>query len=214
MKKLFPLIATLLLISCSSNQNPTFPQPDTMALQSAAATYETEDVICDVDLSERPWLTGVGKHQGELKWLEVQIIYKHPEFLTSENYAGYYLGSEISYEIRLRNLGPKTYKHLTLAAIQEYHETGSWLATWLPNTPTLYATKDVALPGESTQQWDDIELKPRSEMVLKDTYTVPMTTCPGLTQTHLIIQHTNNANKTSAVIYYNPEAAIYCPPAP
>jgi len=46
------------------------------------------------------------------------------------------------------------------------------------------------------------------------TYTPPLATCDGLDQVHLIIQHTNNGALHAATMYYNPEAALYCPPPP
>jgi hypothetical protein len=70
------------------------------------------------------------------------------------------------------------------------------------------------MPGASTEVWEDIDLGPKSEVVLEDTYTPPLATCDGLDQTHLVVQHGNNGRPLAAAIYCNPEAGVFCPPPP
>jgi len=68
------------------------------------------------------------------------------------------------------------------------------------------------LPGDSKQVWRDISLGPNQKIALIGRYNVPLATCDGLDQTHVIIQHTNKGKVEAAIMYYEPECGIFCPP--
>jgi len=168
----------------------------------------------DTSQSAPAHIPGIGEHAGELKNLEVRIIFKQPYFYTETGLAGYYIGLPMNYEIRIKNTGNRTFKHLDIAAIQEYHESLTCDRWWYPYPQEVTVAKGEAMPGDSMQYWRDVEIGPGGEKVLEGRYTAPMETCSGLDQVHLIIQHTNNGALHAATMYYNPEAAVYCPPPP
>lgn len=151
-----------------------------------------------------------GEHKGELKNLDVEVVYTNPYFYTADGLAGYYIGMPMTYELHIKNTGKRTFKHLDITAIQEYHESG----TCYRYTGEITYVKGDAMPGYTTQSWSDLTLEKGEGIVLKGGYVPPITTCDGLDQTHVTIKHTNNGNDEAAVIYFDPEAGIYCPPPP
>lgn len=151
-----------------------------------------------------------GKHIGELKHLEIEVVYTDPYFYTDDGYAGYYIGLPMTYELRIKNTGKRTFKHLDITAIHEYHESG----TCYRYSEGITYSKGDPLPGDTTQKWSDVTLRGGDEIILEGRYVPPMATCDGLDQTHVIIKHSNNGKEEAAVIYFEPEAGVYCPPPP
>ncbi|MEE8167397.1 MAG: hypothetical protein V3T58_00815 [Candidatus Hydrothermarchaeales archaeon] len=155
-----------------------------------------------------------GKHLGELKNLEISVVYTDPYFYTEEGLAGYYISLPMTYEIHIKNNGKSTFKHLDITAIHEYYESGTCDRWWYPYPREVTYAKGEPLPGDATEVWEDITLERGEEIVLKDSYIPTLATCDGLDQTHLIIKHTNKGRETAAVMYYEPEAGVFCPPPP
>ncbi|MEE8403104.1 MAG: hypothetical protein V3R93_05045 [Candidatus Hydrothermarchaeaceae archaeon] len=151
-----------------------------------------------------------GKHTGELKNLDIEVVYTNPYFYTADGLAGYYIGLPMTYELHIKNTGKRTFKRLDVTAIQEYHESGICYR-YAEEIP--YAKGD-AMPGDTTQSWSGITLRGGEEIVLSGGYVPPITTCDGLDQTHMIIKHTNNGQAEAAVMYFEPEAGVFCPPPP
>ncbi|MBU2560473.1 hypothetical protein KKA03_06215 [archaeon] len=151
-----------------------------------------------------------GNHTGELRNLEIEVVYTNPYFYTDDGYAGYYIGLPMTYELRIKNTGKRTFMHLDITAIQEYHESG----TCYRYGEGIAYSKGDPMPGETTEKWSDVTLRKGEEIVLRGGYVPPYATCDGLDQTHVIIKHSNNGNEEAAVMYFNPEAGIYCPPPP
>ncbi len=221
MKKIVMLMLVVTaVVFTGCGQSPTAPKPSgtstDFSTQGQTVILENGAVESDVDLSPNGHddVKGIGKHQGELKWLDVKIIYLDPQFYTEKGLAGYYIGQPMAFEVHIKNLGPRTFKHLDITAIQEYYESGVCDRWWYPYPQSVTYNKGQALPGDSTQLWQDIEIGPHSEKVLQATFVSPMESCAGLDQTHLIIAHTNQGRELAAAMYYNPEAAVYCPPRP
>ncbi|MCE5301402.1 MAG: hypothetical protein LLG37_11105 [Spirochaetia bacterium] len=181
-------------------------------------TYSTDSsdgsVDWDVTTQTAGHIQGIGEHAGELKWLDIDIIFQSPYFYTAEGYAGYYIGLPMNYEIHITNMGNRKYEHLDVAAVQEYYETGTCDRWWYPDPQIVDYTKGEAMPGDSMMYWRDVSVSAGEELVLKGTYTAPLATCSGLDRIALAIQHTNNGATHAATMYYNPEAAVYCPPPP
>jgi hypothetical protein len=151
-----------------------------------------------------------GKHAGELKNLEIEVVYTNPYFYTGDGLAGYYIGLPMTYELHIKNTGKRTFKHLDITVIQEYHESG---ICYRYGEGIKYA-KGGPMPGETTQKWSDITLRGGEKIVLEGGYVPPMATCDGLDQTHVIIKHRNNGQEEAAVIYFDHEAGVFCPSAP
>jgi len=153
-----------------------------------------------------------GEHTGELKNLNIRVVYTRPYFYTPEGLAGYYIGMPMTYEVYIENKSPRTYNHLDVTAIQEYYESGRCTRAWYPYPENVTYSKGEPLPGNSKQVWPDISLGPNQKIVLSGRYDVPLATCDGLDQTHVIIQHTNMGKVDASIIYYEPECGIFCPP--
>lgn len=154
-----------------------------------------------------------GEHKGELKNLSIKVVYTNPYFYTPEGLAGYYIGLPMTYEVHITNNGRRTYKHLDVTAIQEYYESGTCNRFWYPYPQYVTYTKGEPLPGFSEQVWPDISLGANQKIVLSARYNVPLAVCSGLDQTHVIIQHTNRGRVEAAIMYYEPECGVFCPPA-
>ncbi len=154
-----------------------------------------------------------GKHKGELKNLSIKVVYTNPYFYTAGGLAGYYIGMPMTYEVQIANNSPRSYKHLNVTAIQEYYHSGSCNRTWYPYPQNVTYSKGQPLPGASEEVWQDISLGPNQKIILRDRYDVPLATCDGLDQTHIIIQHTNQGKVEASIIYYEPECGVFCPPA-
>ena len=153
-----------------------------------------------------------GKHTGELKNLSIKVVYTNPYFYTSEGLAGYYIGMPMTYEAHIANNSPRTYKHLDVIAMQEYYESGTCNRAWYPHPQYVTYSKGEPLPGDSKRVWRDVSLGPNQKIALLGRYDVPLATCDGLDQTHVIIQHTNKGKVEAAIIYYEPELGVFCPP--
>ncbi|HUW23725.1 MAG TPA: hypothetical protein VMW39_06825 [bacterium] len=155
-----------------------------------------------------------GKHAGELKNLSIKVVYTDPYFYTPEGLAGYYIGLPMTYEVHITNNSRRTYKHLDVIAIQEYYESGTCDRFWHPYPQYVTYRKGEPLPDDSKQVWQNISLGPNQKIVLSGGYTPPLATCDGLDQTHVIIQHTNRGKVEAAIMYYEPECGVFCPPPP
>jgi len=153
-----------------------------------------------------------GKHVGELKNLRIKVVYTNPYFYTREGLAGYYIGMPMTYGVQIENNSNRTYEHLDVTAIQEYYHSGTCNRTWYPYPLYVSYSKGQPLPGDSKQVWRDIRLGPNQKIFLQDRYDVPLAVCDGLDQTHVIIQHTNKGKVEAAIIYYEPECGVFCPP--
>lgn len=236
------LLLVFSFFGCETGDNPTAPSKDELGQSSdpqpvpeeisealeeqdgeginTEYMYETTegegDVVWNVDTSQSApsHIPGIGEHAGELKFLDIDIIFKDPYFYTEEGYAGYYIGLPMNYEIKIKNTGNRAYKHLDVVSIQEYYETGTCDRWWYPYPREAEYAKGSPLPGDSMQYWRNVEIGKNETITLKGEYTAPYSTCAGLDQIHLIIQHTNNGALHAATMYYNPEAAVYCPPPP
>jgi hypothetical protein len=207
------LVLGLSVLSGCGNNNPTAPQP-----QVASTTLSTQcgtQPRGHVDL-HRNWhrtLRG-GRHVGELKALEVEIAYLNPRYLTPEGYPAYFIADQMNFEVRVKNTSHRIFRHLDITGIQEYHESGICDRWWYPYPEQVAYTQGEALPGDSTTHWENVEIRPNSEIVLTGSYTSTPAICTGLDQTHVIIQHTNSCRGRDEAIYNNPQAALFCPPAP
>ena len=153
-----------------------------------------------------------GEHKGELKNLDIKVIYTYPYFYTAQGLAGYYIGRPMTYEVHIANNSQRTFNHLDVTAIQEYYELGTCNRTWYPYPESVTYSKGQQLPGNSKQVWRDVSLGPNQKVVLSGSYDVPLATCDGLDQTHVIIQHTNEGKVEASIIYYEPECGVFCPP--
>jgi len=153
-----------------------------------------------------------GKHIGELKGLSIKVVYTNPYFYTPEGLAGYYIGMPMTYEVHIANNSHRTYNHLDIIAIQEYYQSGTCNRTWYPYPQHVTYSKGEPLPGDSKQVWWDISLAPNQKIALIGRYNVPLATCDGLDQTHVIIKHTNKGRVEAAIMYYEPECGVFCPP--
>jgi len=168
--------------------------------------HDTFTKICHVQCT--------GEHCEELKCLDVNIVMEDPYFYTSDNYPGYYIGDPVNFEVEITNTGCKEFKHLDVVTVQEYHDSGICDRWWDPNPEFVTITAGEALPGDPTTIWKDVTLKPNQEVVLNGTYTPPISTCSGLDQVSLAITYDSNCMHGKHTLYYNPQAAIYCPPPP
>lgn len=238
---LFSMTFILAMSVCDTGTNPTAPAKEELGASSnpqpvpeviseaiienggegintgyVYTTTTSGDVVWTVDTSKSApvHMQGIGEHAGELKWLDIDIVFKNPYFLTPEGYAGYYIGLPMNFEVHITNSGNRNYEHLDIAAIQEYYETGVCDRWWYPDPQIVAYSKGEAMPGDSMTWWRDISVGANEEVVLNGTYTAPLQTCAGLDQVHLAIQHTNKGALHAATMYYNPEAAVYCPPPP
>lgn len=244
MKKSILLFFSIILIfafyGCDESKNPTAPSKEELGASPspqpvpsviADAITENGNILINtehvystdpsdgsvdwlVDTSVAGHIPGIGEHSGELQWLDIKIIFTKPYFYTSEGLAGYYIGLPVNFEIQITNTGNRNYEHLDIVAIHEYYESKDCNRWWYPYPQEVSVSKGEPLPGNSMQYWRDIQIGKGEKIVLQGTYTPPLATCDGLDQIHLIIQHTNNGALHAATMYYNPEAAVYCPPPP
>ena len=137
-------------------------------------------------------------------------MYTNPYFHTADGLAGYYIGLPMTYELHITNTGKRTFRHLDVTAIQEYHESG----TCYRYSEEIRYSKGDPMPGDTTQSWSDLTLRGGEGIILEGGYVPPITTCEGLDQTHVTIRHTNNGNEMAATIYFEQEAGVFCPPSP
>ena len=136
-------------------------------------------------------------------------MYTNPYFYTADRLAGYYIGLPMTYELHITNTGKRTFRHLDVTAIQEYHESG----TCYRYSEIRYSKGDP-MPGYTTELWEDVALERGEKAIFKGGYVPPYTTCDGLDQTHVTIKHTNNGKAEAATIYFEQEAGVFCPPSP
>lgn len=147
-------------------------------------------------------------------WLQVEIKYLQPTFLTAEGYPGYYINTPLTYEVHLKNTSCNTQHCLRVTAVQEYYESGTCNRWWLPDPSPITFTKGTALPGASRQVWKNVTLRPCQEVVLTATFTAPLETCTGLDQTHLLVQTPGRCGQQAATLYDDAEAGVFCPAPP
>jgi len=157
---------------------------------------------------------GYGKHLGELKQIQVWVVYTNFFYRDAQGYPVYYIGAPMSCEIHLKNTGNRTFNRLDVSCQHQYYESGVCDRWWWPYPRTVSYSKGEPLPGDSCKTWAELSLGPGEEISLPMTYTPPYETCDGLDQTCVILKHTNKGGETSAVFYYNPECGVFCPPPP
>lgn len=154
-----------------------------------------------------------GKHTGELKDLEIKIVYKGYRGM-EHGIPVYYITDTMRFEVQLINKSARTFEHLDIIVIQEYHESGICDRWWYPYPRYVTYTKGQPLPGNSTSAWSDITLRGNQSITLNGLYYIPLPCCKGIDQTHVIIKHKNQGNVVGAIMYENPEHALFCPPEP
>lgn len=154
-----------------------------------------------------------GKHKGELKNLNIKVVYTNPYFHTPDGYAGYYISLPMTYEVHIENMSPRTYNHIDISARHEYYENKTCDRWWYPYPRTVTVSKGQPMPGNSTQSWDNLIIRGNETKILRGSYTAPMETCDGLDQTRIIIKHTNQG-KVIAAEFLNKVLGVYCPPPP
>jgi hypothetical protein len=146
---------------------------------------------------------GYGNHAGELKDLQIEIVYLNPKGYSPLGHSVYYINELMEYEVRVTNVSNRTFSCLMFSAQHQYYETvGS-------------VTKGQPMDGASTCNWDGVELNPHTMVVLKGSYFPPLSTQPGIDQTGLLIKHCNDPGHESehaALMYYNPEQGVFDPP--
>jgi len=156
---------------------------------------------------------GAGKHVGELKNLNIKVVYTNPMSYDAQGRAVYYIGGAMSYEVHLINMSPRTFQHLDITAVQEYHESGTCDRWWYPHPRTVSYSKGQQMPGDSKDVWRGVTLRGNETKVLQGGYTVPLRTCDGLDQTHVVIKHSNKG-RTEAAEFFDDVIGVYCPPPP
>jgi len=157
---------------------------------------------------------GYGNHVGELKQLDIKVVYTNFFYRDGQGYAVYYIGGPMSCEIHVRNTGNRTFNRLDITAQHQYYESGVCDRWWYQNPRTVAFQKGQPLPGDTRRTWTELSLGPGEELVLSMTYSVPLETCDGLDQTCVSIKHTNNGGEMSALFYYNSDCGVFCPPPP
>jgi hypothetical protein len=158
---------------------------------------------------------GYGEHNGEMEDLKIELVYINPMGYNATGHSVYYIGLNMDYEIHLTNLGSRTFNCLMVSAQHQYYDNGVCSCEWwgAGNYPVNY-TKGEPMPGESTNNWDGVELPPHSMVVLKGGYLSPIQTAAGLDQTAVLIKHCNTPGHESehaALMYYNPEQGVFDP---
>jgi hypothetical protein len=176
-----------------------------------------------------------GKHIGDARPLEIEIVYLNPPgTLTIDEtgetyyfpvwdftwhvdreyeeqyygtYAIYFIGQTLEFEIRIRNTYNRTYRNLKVVAIQEYHLAPG----------TEYGER---MPGDSVDEWFIERLGPGEEVVLRGEHYAGPSTVPGLNQTHVQVFHWSNdqgrggdGEGPGRLFWDDPEAGVYCPPS-
>lgn len=154
-----------------------------------------------------------GKHTGELKGLEIKLIYTGYRYIV-DGIPVYYITDTMRFEVQLINISERKFQHLDITVIQEYHESGICDRWWYPYPRYVEYTKGERLPGNSTSAWSDITLRSNQSITLKGLYYIPLPCCKGIDQTHVIIEHMNEGTTVAAIMYENPEHALFCPPEP
>lgn len=155
-----------------------------------------------------------GKHIGELKQLQISVVYTNFFYRDAQGYPVYYIGAPMSCEIHIKNTGSRIFNRLTITAQHQYYESGKCDRWWYPYPRNVTYSKGEVLPGDSSKTWTGISLIQNAEITLTMTYVPPLATCDGLDQTCVSIKHTNEGGETSALFYYNPECGVFCPPPP
>jgi hypothetical protein len=159
---------------------------------------------------------GYGSHNGELNDLKIELVYLDPKGYNQTGHSVYYIGQEMDYEIRLTNLGNRTFNCLDVSSQQQYYDNGTCQCWWWgPNQAPVSYTKGEPMPGDSTNNWNGVQLPPHSMVVLKGGYLSPNQTASGLDQTAVLIKHCNTPGQNSehdALMYYNPEQGVFDPP--
>lgn len=187
-----------------------------------------------------PAAGGAGKHIGEARPLEIEVVYLDaPGILTIDErgatyyfprwnytylaggsydpqsfgvYPVYFIGQPIKFEVHIKNLSNRTYRNLKVVATQEYHLAEG-------------AEDGQLMPGDSVEEWLVEKIGPEEKIVLRGVAVPGWGTLPGLNQTHVQIFHWLNQARAplEAVVRGGsapgrlfkdePEAGLYCPPA-
>jgi len=169
-------------------------------------------------------------HKGEKVSLEYSIEYLHPlgetitgatgltflpfaggfAFLATllpERYFGsyplYFSGGTMEYRVYITNLGPRTFKNLSVTAVQEYLN------------PSGEAGDEID-PGVK-DTWFVETLGSEETVVLSGDFVIPLIGISGLDQTHLVIRHKPQRSRGDGkgqIIIDDPQAGIWCPLVP
>ncbi len=148
---------------------------------------DMDDVIpddgtaCD-DLSELP--------------LQISVRYLNPTAGYYQGYPNYYMGTNATYQVVLKNMSDEVLHHIEIAALFEYYPNGQILA------------------GDPIQVWNEVTIPPNGTLILDDTYFLDYANVPTWFQTHVIVRRFNGACIDGATVFDNPSLGIIYDPLP
>lgn len=186
--------------------------------QSSVGTPDWDYNDCVIEVQMAPAL-----FQDLSEYLTVNIDYLDHHGLNEDGYAIYYIGETMKFRV---NILPKSAHELFVGkkyvvyATHEYFTDITCDRWWYPSPPRpanepqqISVRKGDPLPGDSTQFWKDVVFTPGIPVALDGTHTSTLATCAGNDQTHLMIVSEDDQGQIELMIYDNPEAGVFDPPA-
>ncbi len=207
------LVSAIGLFGCSNIEKITKPEDFEKQVIEEVGNV-SKSVESSNALSKSIDVKGIGR------FLDVSIQYLNPAAYNEENIPVYLINCPLNYEFSINNNIPakhniRPFQNLEITVIKEYGESGTCNRYWYPYPLVVDFTKGQTLPGNSVQVWENINLVPGETKVLTDSYAIPLETCSGLGQTHIIIKQRGEGNSSvERVIYDKSEAGEFYLKAP
>lgn len=179
--------------------------------------WDFNDVVVDVSIGQ-PQVVDLSAH------FEIAVDYLDHHGLNYEGYPIYFIGETMKYKIRLKVKNNSDYftgKKFRVYAVHEYFADTTSNRYWYPSPPrpanepqTISVKKGDTLPGQDPlHHWSDLEFFQGETFNLTGSYTSPLSVAAGNDQTHILIVRENEQGQIEFVVFNNPQAGVFDPPA-
>ncbi len=187
-------------------------------VQESVGTPDWDYNDCVLEIQMAPAL-----FQDLSAYLNINVDYLDHHGYNEDGYVIYYIGETMKYLVNINALSNHSLfqdRKYAVYAIHEYFADETCDRWWYPSPPRpanepqlISVKKGDPLPGDSTQSWKDISISLASPVVLNGSFTSTLATCAGNDQTHVLIVSENESGQVEMMIYDNPEAGVFDPPA-
>jgi len=126
----------------------------------------------------------------------------NPQTGVKERYQNFYMGTNMQYRVKIKNLSNGRLHHIEIDATFEY------------NYRCECSKSGQTLAGLPLQIWNNVVIEPNQTLVLEDFYTLDNHNSPTFFQTKVIVRRYNGACVSGANVYNNPEAGVMYDPIP
>ncbi len=179
--------------------------------------WDFNDVVVDVTLRQPQVVDLTGN-------FDIAVDYLDHHGLNYQGYPIYYIGETMKYKVALKVRSNSEYfagKKFRVYALHEYFEDITSNRYWYPSPPRpanepqiISVKKGDPLPGQDPlHSWKDLAFAAGAQFNLLGSYTSPLSIAAGNDQTHILIVRENDQGQIEFVVFDNPQAGVFDPPA-